>query len=167
MTMQKELTAEANPSPADSRLRIKRPPPQERRCQRGAGTEQQCRAARMRATEFCFFHDPGIRGHRIELRELDELPLGRSRDLHRLLVRVVKAVEKKQLNPQQAYAIGWLAQLLLQTLRGVEKERSHHESQSYGQLLAESIARLRKGEESEKEFGPDEAEESEWDPAAW
>ena len=142
----------------------KRPPPQERRCQRGAGTEQQCRAARLRGSEFCFFHDPGIRGHRLELHELDELPLGRSRDLHRLLARVVEAVEKKKLNPQQAYAIGWLVQLLLQTLRGVEEERSHHEAKSYGQLVRDAYMKLRSGEAvgGEEEYGADEAEPSEW-----
>jgi len=37
----------------------KKPPAQERRCQRGAGTEKQCRAARMGSSQFCFFHDPG------------------------------------------------------------------------------------------------------------
>jgi hypothetical protein len=144
----------------------KRPPPQERRCQRGAGSEQQCRAARMRGSEFCFFHDPVIRGHRLQLRELDELPLGRSRDLHRLLARVVKAVENEELNPQQAYAIGWLVQLLLQTLHGVEAERSLHSARSYGQLVSDAFARLRRKDaaESEEEYGPDEAEETEWDP---
>ncbi len=118
----------------------------------------------MGGREFCFFHDPGIRGNVLELRELDELPLGRSRDLHRLLTRVVEAVEKKELNPQQAYAIGWLVQLLLQTLQGVEKERSLHHSRSYGQLLGDVYARLKRGEgkEMEEEFGPDEAEPSEW-----
>jgi len=110
--------------------------------------------------------DPGIRGHRIELRELDEVPLARSRDLHRLLGRIVTAVEKKKLDPQQAYAIGWLVQLLLQTLRGVEKERDYHRQHSYGQLVGDAFRELRGGETdtSEEEYGPDEAEETEWDP---
>ena len=144
----------------------KKPPAQERRCQRGAGTETQCRAARMQVSQFCFFHDPGIRGHRIELRELDQLPLARSRDLHRLLARAVEAVEKKRLNPQQAYAIGWLVQLLLQTLRGVEKERDYHRQHSYGQLVGDAFRELRGGETdtSEEEYGPEEAEPTEWDP---
>jgi len=146
-------------------MKEKKPPPPERRCQRGAGSEEQCRAARMRASEFCFFHDPGIRGHRIELRELDEVPLGRSRDLHRLLGRIVTAVEKKRLDPQQAYAIGRLVQLLLETLRGVETERRYHHSSSYGQLVGDALRGLRRGEKtSEGEYGPDEAEESEWEP---
>ena len=143
----------------------KKPPAQERRCQRGAGTETQCRAARMQVSQFCFFHDPGIRGHRIELRELDEVPLARSRDLHRLLGRIVTAVEKKKLDPQQAYAIGWLVQLLLQTLRGVETERTYHHSSSYGQLVGDAFRKLRRGETiSEEEYGPEEAEPTEWDP---
>lgn len=143
----------------------KKPPPEERRCQRGAGTETQCRAARMHGSELCFFHDPGIRGHRLELRELDEVPLGRSRDLHRLLARAVEAVERKRLDPQQAYAIGWLVQLLLQTLHGVEKERGYHEAQSYGQLVRDAYVKLRSGEGAagEDEYGPDEAEGTEWD----
>ena len=147
-------------------IKEKKPPPQERRCQHGAGTEKQCRAARMRASEVCFFHDPGIRGHRLELRELDALPLGRSRDLHELLARVIGAVEKRRLDPQQAYAIGWLVQLLLQTLRGVEKERNHHHAQSYGQLVADAFQKLRsrEGVAGEEEYGPDEAEPTEWDP---
>lgn len=143
--------------------KAKKPPPQERRCQRGAGTEEQCRAARLQGSELCFFHDPVIRGHRLELRELDEIPLGRSRELHRLLARVVEAVEKKRLDPQQAYAIGWLVRLLLQTMRGVEKERSYHQSQSYGQLLQDAYMKLRKGEKlEEEEYGADEAELREW-----
>lgn len=143
----------------------KKPPPPERRCQRGAGTQTQCRAARMQGSDFCFFHHPEIRGHRIELHELDEVPLGRSRDLHRLLARAVEGVEGKRLDPQQAYAIGWLVQLLLQTLRGVEKERDYHHLHSYGQLVADAVRKLRSGEGAagEDEYGPDEAEGTEWD----
>jgi hypothetical protein len=120
----------------------------------------------MLASEFCFFHDPVIRGHRLELRELGELPLGQSRDLHRMLARVAGAVERKKLNAQQAYAIGWLVQLMLKTLEGVEKERIHHESQSFGRLTQDAFLRLRssesKKEEMEEEYGPDEAELKEW-----
>ncbi|MGH9813934.1 MAG: hypothetical protein ACRD4T_12445 [Candidatus Acidiferrales bacterium] len=143
-------------------MKAKRPPAQERRCQRGARTPEQCRAARMRGSELCFFHDPGIRMHRLELAELSDLPLGRSRDLHRLLARVVRAVEKKKLDPQQAYAIGWLVQLLLQTLKGVEDERSDHHAKSYGQLISDFWMKIRSGEKpGEEEYGADEAEEVE------
>jgi hypothetical protein len=159
----KEVPEVIEPMPA---TREKRPPPQERRCQREAGTEQQCRAARMQDSQFCFFHDPVIRSHRLELFKLDHLPLGRGRDLHQLLARAIQAVEKKQLHPQQAYAIGWLVQLLLQTLREVEKERNLHQRRSYGQLWAEVVRRWRSGEKPppEEEYGPDEAEAGEWIP---
>ncbi len=93
------------------------------------------------------------------------MPLARSRDLHRLLARAVEAVEEKRLDPQQAYAIGWLAQLLLRTLAGVEKERNYHQSSSYGQLIGDAVLKLRRGEKiSEEEYGPEEAEPTEWDP---
>jgi len=161
----KNQNAEQETRDADAR-RLKRPPAQERRCQMRAGTEQQCRAARLAGSEFCFFHDPVIRGHREELRELGELPLGRSRDLHQLLASAVKAVEKKRLDPQQAYAIGWLVRLMLETLQGVEKERTYHQSQSYGQLVQDAYLKLRKGEPagSEEEYGADEAEVTDWIP---
>jgi hypothetical protein len=142
--------------------KTKRPPPQERRCQRNAGTERQCRAARMKGSELCFFHDPVIRTHREDLIKLNEVPLHRSQDLHRLLARAVKAVERKKINPQQAYAMGWLVQLLLQTSQGVEKEKSYHESQSYGMLYRDLYLKLRGGEKMpEDEYGPDSAEDAE------
>ncbi|MGH9862208.1 MAG: hypothetical protein ACRD35_02160 [Candidatus Acidiferrales bacterium] len=146
-------------------IKGKRPPPQERRCQKDTGTEQQCRAARLRGSEFCFFHDPQIRGHRMAMQELDQLPLGKSQDLHRLLARAVRAVEKNKLTPQQAYAIGWLVQLMLQTLRGVDRERGYHHSKSYGELIRDAYLKLREGKlsEDEEEFGPDEADPSAWD----
>ena len=148
------------------KTREKKPPAQERRCQREAGTEKQCRAARMFGSKFCFFHDPVIRGHRLELLELEHVPLGRSREVHQLLARSVEAVEQKRLNPQQAYAIGWLAQLLLKSLEGVEKERSYHHSESFGQLVADAWRRWKSGEKPapEDEYGPEEAEPSEWVP---
>ncbi len=143
-------------------IKEKKPPPQERRCQRKAGTPEQCRAAKLKGSEFCFFHDPGIRWHRLELRDLSDLPLGRPRELHQLLARVVRAVEKNKVSSQQAYAIGWLVQLLLQTLQGVEKERSHHETSSYGTLYQDFYLKLKSGEKMpEDEYGPDEPEEVE------
>ncbi|HXE76193.1 MAG TPA: hypothetical protein VNN18_11260 [Candidatus Xenobia bacterium] len=158
-----ESTEKGREAPREPKKQ-RRPPTQDRRCQRDAGTDKQCRAARLMGREFCFFHDPGIRGHRLELRELNELPMGRSRDLHRLLTRVVRAVEKNKLNPQQAYAIGWLVQLLLRTLEGVEKERNYHHSRSYGELYTDAYWRLKTGQGAkiDKEYGPDEADEGEW-----
>ncbi|MCI0402431.1 MAG: hypothetical protein L0212_02775, partial [Acidobacteria bacterium] len=71
-------------------------------------------------------------------------------------------VEKNKVSSQQAYAIGWLVQLLLQTLQGVEKERSHHETSSYGTLYQDFYLKLKSGEKMpEDEYGPDEPEEVE------
>lgn len=159
MTKPHGLTAEGAEKSGEKQ---KRPPEQERRCQRRAGTPEQCRAARLKGSNLCFFHDPVIRGHREDLMELNALPLGRPRDLHRLLTRVVRAVEKGKLNPQQGYAIGWLVQLLLQTLKGVEKERGYHTSESYGTLIQDMVMKLKSGEKlPEDEYGVDEAEDVE------
>lgn len=135
------------------------PPPPNKRCQMGAGTEAQCRAARLYDSDYCFFHDPEARRHREELERLEKLPLARASDIHRLLAWTLKAVRKKRINPQQAYAVGWLVRLVVENQPELEKERSAHEKQSYQRLERSEEAGLVPQWEEEPPTG-DEPENS-------
>ncbi|MFQ5664626.1 MAG: hypothetical protein ACE5HL_12440 [Terriglobia bacterium] len=97
----------------------------------GAGTEEQCRAPRQTSSEYCFFHDAAAQAHRELLARLEKLPLQTSGELHEFLAETVKAVADKRLDPQQAYAIGWLVRLLRENLAQVAEEHGRHQSGGY------------------------------------
>lgn len=118
----------------------KRSPVQEKRCQMRREDGQQCRAARLKGSEYCLFHHPWTESHRKKFEELKELPLRESSEIHTLLVEAVRAVEAGRMNPQQAYALGWLVRLLRENLTRLEEETAN--CQKEGQV----------GEE-EPEFG--------------
>ena len=138
-------------------MKNKKPPPLNKRCQMGAGTEAQCRAARLIDSDYCFFHDPEARRHREELERLEKLPLARASDIHQLLAWTLKAVRKKRINPQQAYAVGWLVRLMVENQPELEKERSNHKEQSYQRLEQSEEAGLVPQWEEEPPMG-DESE---------
>ncbi len=131
-------------------MRSKKVPSPEKRCQRRRKDEQQCRAARLRNSEYCFFHHPWTQHHREQVERIENLPLTEGSEIHELLAGAVRGVESGRLKAQQAYALGWLVRQLRENLPGVEKELAEHEQKA------------RTEEEEEPEFGePDEgAEES-------
>jgi hypothetical protein len=103
-------------------MRTKKEPVQEKRCQMQRKDGRQCRAARLKGSEYCLFHHPWTQEHRKKFEELRELPLRESSEIHGLLVEAVRAVEAGRMNAQQAYALGWLVRLVQENLTGLEEE---------------------------------------------
>lgn len=141
-------------------MRRKKPPPPHKRCQLGAGTEAQCRAARLYDSDYCFFHDPEAQRHRRELEHLEKMPLARASDIQRLLAWTLKAVRKRRLNPQQAYAVVWLARLLVENRAELEKERSYHDEENRERLEKSLELGLSPQWEEEPPRGEGEEEET-------
>ncbi|MFQ5927732.1 MAG: hypothetical protein ACE5MH_09910 [Terriglobia bacterium] len=144
-------------------MRTRKLPPTEKRCKYRYDDGEQCRAARMYDSPHCFFHDPKARQGADGLAMLEELELRRASDIHRLLAEVVKAVRKKRLKPHEGYALGWLIQLMIQNLSGVEREESQYHAQSYGRVFAGALREhyFAPREEKEDEDGEEPAEEEE------
>lgn len=139
--------------------REKKLPPQEKRCHYRGEDGQQCRAARLLDSDYCFFHDPLVEDSRQELEQLEELQLGRPSEVHGLLVEIIKQVRKNRLKPKQAYALGWLVQLLMQNREAVEHEKDVYKAESYGRefkrLLEEKLHGEEEGGQNGKEGGED------------
>jgi len=70
------------------------------------------RLARVLSERHCFFHDRDAQTHREALTKLEALRLATPSEIHDFLADMVKAVAENRLDPQQAYAIGWLLQQL-------------------------------------------------------
>lgn len=146
-------------------MRTKKLPPAEKRCQdRGGG--KQCRAARLHDSTYCFFHDPVARRGSMALLRVEELALGKPSDIHQLLVEIVERVRKKRLSPQQGYALGWLIQLMMQNLEGIEREARGYHHESYGRIIAGTIHEhlfgpKKKAASEEEQAEEEEAEEAE------
>lgn len=154
-------------------MRIKKVPPQEKRCQMNAGKKEQCRAPRTWKSEYCFFHEPEARDQRIFLGEkLMRLRWLNPSDLHEVLVQTTEAVRRKKLDPQRAYALACLVKQIQENLPAVDKElREHRESGYVGwdaELVekrawveAEAEERSRAEEGKEEEGKEEEGEEPE------
>jgi hypothetical protein len=120
----------------------KKLPPPEKRCQYKTGSGKRCKAARLHDSEFCFFHDPIAQEGSWDLTRLEHLPLGKPSTIHQLLAETVEAVRQEKLNPQQAYAVGWLVQLMMQNLSGIAREAAGYEQRSYGRIWAGKVREL-------------------------
>jgi hypothetical protein len=135
---------------------------QEKRCQMGAGTPEQCRAPRQLDSEYCFFHDRDAQSHREALTKLEALRLATPSEIHDLLADMVKAVAENRLDPQQAYAIGWLLRQLRENLPAVETERAEHATGGYSGWTPEEVEEQARKECEDEEEGEEEcAEEGE------
>ena len=141
-------------------MRKKRVPAQSKRCQMGAGTAEQCRAPRQLDSEYCFFHDRDAQAHRETLTKLEALRLATPSEIHDFLADMVKAVAENRLDPQQAYAIGWLLQQLRENLSAVEEERAGHAAGGYSGWTPEEVEEQAREEcEEDEEENDYEAEE--------
>jgi hypothetical protein len=140
-------------------MRKKRVPAQSKRCQVGAGTAEQCRAPRQLDSEYCFFHDRGAQAHREALTKLERLRLATASEIHEFLADMVKAVAERRLDPQQAYAIGWLLRQLRENLSAVEAERAEHAEGGYEGWTAEEVEEQAQEECAEEEEEEEESEE--------
>jgi len=97
-------------------------PPPERRCQEKRKDGRQCKAARVKGSEYCLFHHPFVERRRDELDRLDELELRESSDIHELLTEAVEGVRSGKLTTQQAYALQGLVKLLRENREDVVRE---------------------------------------------
>ena len=132
----------------------KKLPPPAKRCQYKTRSGKRCKAARLHDSEFCFFHDPIAQEGSWDLTRLEHLQLGKPSTIHQLLAETVEAVRQEKLNPQQAYAVGWLVQLMMQNLTGIEREAAGYERRSYGRIWAGKVREVLYGgteEDAEKE----------------
>lgn len=96
--------------------------PEERRCLCRFADGRRCRMRRW-GTELCFHHDPAAAKKRKNRgRPLSRLELLTATEVHELLTRTLRRLEAGEIGPGQAYALGYLAQLLLGNLKGVREE---------------------------------------------
>lgn len=131
-------------------MKTKKLPSQERRCRMKRKDGKQCRAARLRDSDYCLYHHPWTQEHREKFFRIDELALQEADEVHELLVSTLEGVKEGTINPQQAYAIGWLVRLVRENREELERERE----------AAKRESRLE--EEEEPEFAePAEVEEEE------
>lgn len=108
----------------------KKLPSPQRRCQMKREDGQQCRAARLRDSDYCLFHHPWTQKHRRKLFRIDELALRGADDVHELLVSTLLGVKEGKINPQQAYAIGWLVRVVRENREELERERAAAKQES-------------------------------------
>ena len=124
-------------------MRTRKLPPQEKRCQMAAGTEEQCRAPRRKNSEYCFFHAPEAQEERVALGEkLLSLRLLTHSDLHEFLVETTEAVRRKRLDPQRAYALACLVKQIQENLPAVDRELREHQSRGWVGLTPEDVEEL-------------------------
>lgn len=90
--------------------------PEEKRCRHSWPDGRRCRAAHMKGSEWCFFHDPALHT------PPPPLALLTASELHALLGRAIRDVQQNRLTAGQAYAIGYLAQLLFTQQENVQRE---------------------------------------------
>jgi len=144
----------------------KRLPPPEKRCLEKRKDGAQCRAARLKGSEYCLFHHPWTERHRKKFEALKELPLRESSEIHGLLVEAVRAVEGGRMKAQQAYALGWLVRLLQENRTGLQEEtaacekegRVEEEEPEFG-AATEAETAEENAEETAKEGGSGQAVE--------
>lgn len=96
--------------------------PEARRCVYRFADGRRCRMRRWGA-ELCFHHDPAAAERRKNRgRGLSRLGLMTATEVHELLARTLRRLEAGEISPGEAYARGYLAQLLLGNLKGVREE---------------------------------------------
>lgn len=92
--------------------------PEEKRCRHVFPDGRRCRAARMKGKQWCFFHDPADRWP-------ESAPaLISVSELRAVLARTLHDLRQKRVSPGEAYAIGYLVQLLSQLLGKAQEEYS-------------------------------------------
>jgi hypothetical protein len=143
--------------------------PEERRCTFVWPEGQQCKQRRWRGKELCYQHHPDAAELRKNAgrRALSAIKVLTATEVHQMLAEALEAVRDGEMPPGQAYAVGYLGQLLLGNLESVYEEydwvktrwdRYHHE-------LYNRVRRLDEGRGLAAEEGK-EAEESVEEPLA-
>lgn len=99
------------------------PPPDERRCTHVFPDGRRCKQRRWQDKELCFQHAPEaaeLRNH--TGRRVSALRVLTATEVHERLSRTLAAVEAGRMPVGRAYAVGYLAQLLLGNLKAVGQE---------------------------------------------
>jgi len=137
----------------------KKLPSPERRCQRKRKDGKQCRAARLRDSDYCLYHHPWTQEHREKFLRIDELALREADEVHELLVSTLDGVKEGKINPQQAYAIGWLVRLVRENREELEREQAAARKESRLEEEEPEFAEAAEVEEEEQEGEEGSAEE--------
>ncbi|MFQ5664556.1 MAG: hypothetical protein ACE5HL_12085 [Terriglobia bacterium] len=118
----------------ESRLNIR----EEKRCVYVFPEGRRCKQRRWRGKEWCFQHDPEAGElRRYAGRPAKGMRMTSAREVHELLVRTLEELRGQRISPGQAYAAGYLAQLVLRNLGAVKEELEEAELNEggYGGLL--------------------------------
>ena len=145
-------------SQATAKRRKKRVLAEASRCAGRLPTGRRCEAARLRHSSYCVFHDPEMVERRLRLAET--LPYQFPDDVQRLLAEAVEAVKKKRLSPRAGNTLGYLATLLLQNQRQVEKEKDRVAEAQYNAEMQAGLHEIQL-ERAERLGNRREAEEAE------
>ncbi|MGH9804511.1 MAG: hypothetical protein ACRD4D_05005 [Candidatus Acidiferrales bacterium] len=133
------------------------------RCTAKMPNGRRCEAAAIQHRRHCVFHDPEMRRRRWQLRF--PIPYEHPDQIQQLLAEGVEGVKSKKLSSKEAYALGYLATLLMQNRPAVEQEREEMESAAYTTEMqaAVNLMLMQRGEWKEKERQKREREEEEGD----
>jgi len=139
------------------------PVPIERRCTHHTPGGTPCRAARRRDSEFCVFHDHKFQEERAARRVQKDILTSRLRadtaeGVQNLLIRTAEALGKKEITPQEANSLGYIAQVMITNLDRVQRGRrdvnlKEDASETMARLVVS--ARLDQIEDEIKEAGGD------------
>jgi hypothetical protein len=136
--------------------------PEERRCQHVYAEGRRCGNRRWAGKKLCFQHDPEA----TELRKPKGKPWSGLRilsatEVHELLARALEKVASGKLSAGRAYAVGYLAQLLLANMSKWREEfgRAKTEWDLYQEIWAR-VRALDRGEWWAEKEGDEEEEES-------
>lgn len=133
--------------------------PEERRCVFLFADGRRCRTRRCRA-ELCFHHDPGAAEKRKNRgRPLSRLRMLAATEVHAMLADTLRKLQAGQISPGEAYATGYLAQLVLGNLRKVREEFA--DAKNEWEHHVEVVMRVRRLDEGRSGKEAEEAEEAE------
>lgn len=131
------------------------------RCTARMENGRRCEAAAIQYRRHCVFHDPEMQRRRWQLRF--PIPYEHPNQIQKLLAEGVEAVKQKKLGSKEAYALGYLATLLMQNRPAVERERDAIESAASTTELqaAVNLWMMERGEWKEKQRKEQEKRERE------
>ncbi len=129
--------------------------PEERRCTHVHADGKRCKQRRWREKELCFHHDPEA----AELRKHRGVPVSGLRiisatEVHALLTKALEDLQAGRINPGEAYAIGYLAQLVRANYKAMTDEYDRVKSNwDRWQEIRWRVTALDEGRYAEKVLG--------------
>ena len=127
--------------------------PEEKRCVHKYSNGRRCGNQRWRGKEVCFQHDPEAAELRKKAgRPASALRIMTATEVHAELSRTLEELREKRITPGEAYARGYLAQLLLGNLKAMGEEYDWAKTQwERYQEMARRVRALDEGTYEEKE----------------